>query len=134
MARSLRQLLVDREAELGVNVADAAKLAGLDVRQYQKYRNEGVIPQGPQRKRLSDGLGIQPRELNDAIEVLEHDQAYYEDVQDKWIEAPGEWLEAPPTRQDIVDLGMKLSDVEHQLREIRDHLQLEAARRGEKLP
>ena len=104
MARSLRQLLVDREAELGVSVADAAKLAGLDVRQYQKYRNDGVIPQGPQRKRLSEGLSLRPQELNDAIRELEFDEGAGE--------AYVKWLEEPASREAVQALEMKLLDIE----------------------
>jgi transcriptional regulator with XRE-family HTH domain len=109
--------------ELGVSVTDAAKLAGLDVRQYQKYRNDGVTPQGPQRKRLGEGLGIPAQKLNAAIEELElePDEAAIEEHL-KWVSE--QEAQAPATRGDVQKLEAKLLDIEKQLREIRDHLRL----------
>jgi transcriptional regulator with XRE-family HTH domain len=109
--RALRELLRDREAELGISVTEAARLAGLPLRQYQKYRNNGVVPQGPQRKRLSKGLDIPTHELNTAIDVLEAEN----DAGEAYVK----WLEAPASREDVQKLEAK---IEKQLREIREGL------------
>ena len=115
MSRSLRQLLLERETELGVSVSEAAKLAGLNVRQYQGYRNSGVSPQGPQRKRLIEGLGLEPQDLNAAIEELEVDEGAGE--------AYVKWLGQPASREDVQKLEAKMFDIERELREVRKLLE-----------
>src|SRR5829696_2783818 len=96
--RILGELLRDREAELGITVTEAARRADLALRQYQKYRNEHVVPQAPALKRLSEGLGIRARELNAAV-----DQSVRE-VEEKAGKDFLRRLAAPATRGDLVEI------------------------------
>ena len=72
-ATALGQLLREYEVEQGLSVKEAAAKVGVkDVRQYQEWRNSGVVPQGPRLKMIGEGLGIPVKELAAAAAEAEH--------------------------------------------------------------
>ena len=109
--RTLRDVLRDREAELGISVTEAARLTELPLRQYQKYRNDDVVPQGPSLKRLGKGLDLSTRVLRDAVSLTEAEREAEEHYE--------KWMAEPASREEVERVENKLFDLEKQLREIR---------------